>query len=395
MENIDNIRQLLDAMSEAAIAVAEGKVIYQNAASLELVGEAGGEEFRMLFPLGLPEELEESGVALAAPGRRRLFLRAAAYGGVKVYLLRRAPERWDAPMDPPLLYGLRTQLTNIKMAADRLSEAALESREEETLEVSSMLQHSCSQMTRLLQNAETILELEQGFPPQDAASIMNTAPVDLSALCHAEMEGLSYFMREHRIDMSLDCPQADILVGLTIRQCWVVVGNLLLNSLQHLPDGGSLRLRLRRENGCATLSIDDNGDGVSLEALGRLFGAEKKEPGQGLKLVTAAAARCAARSPSARIARSRSPSEPTASKSTSWLWRGSTVPSMRMNLPGSMYLRRTASSCAPPGVSCGTRAARGITTSMRPGSIRNRSDSSARASRLTVMSRLAERSARR
>ena len=108
MENIDNIRQLLDAMSEAAIAVAEGKVIYQNAASLELVGEAGGEEFRMLFPLGLPEELEESGVALAAPGRRRLFLRAAAYGGVKVYLLRRAPERWDAPMDPPLLYGLRT-----------------------------------------------------------------------------------------------------------------------------------------------------------------------------------------------------------------------------------------------------------------------------------------------
>ena len=31
---------------------------------------------------------------------------------------------------------------------------------------------------------------------------------------------------------------------------------------------------------------------MSLEALGRLFGAEKKEPGQGLKLVTAAAARC-------------------------------------------------------------------------------------------------------
>ena len=71
-------------------------------------------------------------------------------------------------------------------------------------------------------------------------------------------------------------------MGLTIRQCWVVVGNLLLNSLQHLPDGGSLRLRLRRENGCATLSIDDNGEGVSLEALGRLFGADKKEPGQGL-----------------------------------------------------------------------------------------------------------------
>lgn len=73
MEYIDNIRQLLDAMSEAAIAVAEGKVIYQNAASLELVGEAGGEEFRMLFPLGLPEELEESGVALAAPAGAGCF----------------------------------------------------------------------------------------------------------------------------------------------------------------------------------------------------------------------------------------------------------------------------------------------------------------------------------
>lgn len=37
----------------------------------------------------------------------------------------------------------------------------------------------------------------------------------------------------------------------------------------------------------------------------------------------------------------------------------------------------------------------GMTTSMRPGSIRNRSDNSSRASRLTVIRRLAERSARR
>lgn len=94
----------------------------------------------------------------------------------------------------------------------------------------------------------------------------------------------------------------------------------------------------------------------------------RSQPGQLRSAATAS--RCAAPSPSARIARSRSPSEPTASNSTLWLWRSSTVPSMRMNSAGNMYLRRTASSCAPAGGSCGTRAARGMTTSMRPGSIR-------------------------
>ena len=50
-----------------------------------------------------------------------------------------------------------------------------------------------------------------------------------------------------------------------------VITNLLANAIQHSPEAGEVRVSTRCENGSAILTVTDQGPGVSLEALPRIF----------------------------------------------------------------------------------------------------------------------------
>jgi signal transduction histidine kinase/DNA-binding NarL/FixJ family response regulator len=66
-----------------------------------------------------------------------------------------------------------------------------------------------------------------------------------------------------------------------------VLTNLVLNAVHAMPDGGSLTLAARKEEGCATLIIEDSGEGMSDEVRRRClepFYTTKGEEGSGLGL---------------------------------------------------------------------------------------------------------------
>ncbi len=50
-----------------------------------------------------------------------------------------------------------------------------------------------------------------------------------------------------------------------------VLFNLISNAVHYSPEGGRVRIRVRREGGCATVSVQDQGIGIDLEALPGLF----------------------------------------------------------------------------------------------------------------------------
>jgi signal transduction histidine kinase len=65
-----------------------------------------------------------------------------------------------------------------------------------------------------------------------------------------------------------------------------VLQNLLLNAIDAMPQGGTLTLRTRRENGTIRLEISDTGQGLTKEECSRLFTPyyTTKQHGTGLGL---------------------------------------------------------------------------------------------------------------
>jgi len=92
--------------------------------------------------------------------------------------------------------------------------------------------------------------------------------VDLSARLR---EAAAHFPSDPAHPVVLDVPDEPL-------PCWAdgervaeVVENLLSNAVKYSPDGGEVRLGVRRERDTAVVSVSDHGIGIAPEDLGRLF----------------------------------------------------------------------------------------------------------------------------
>ena len=92
--------------------------------------------------------------------------------------------------------------------------------------------------------------------------------VDLSARLR---EAAAHFPSDPAHPVVLDVPDEPL-------PCWAdgervaeVVENLLSNAVKYSPDGGEVRLGVRRERETAVVSVSDHGIGIAPEDLGRLF----------------------------------------------------------------------------------------------------------------------------
>lgn len=69
----------------------------------------------------------------------------------------------------------------------------------------------------------------------------------------------------------VDLPPNEVWVRCDALRLEQVLGNLLSNALKFSPDGGQVRVQLRRDNDEAVVSVEDSGVGISEEDQGRLF----------------------------------------------------------------------------------------------------------------------------
>jgi signal transduction histidine kinase len=72
-----------------------------------------------------------------------------------------------------------------------------------------------------------------------------------------------------RLQTEFDAGQKPI--NADAEQLWQAVLNLVRNSLEAMPSGGTLSISTRSENGQSVLRVADNGKGMNEEQLGQLF----------------------------------------------------------------------------------------------------------------------------
>ncbi|MCL2659305.1 MAG: ATP-binding protein [Acidobacteriaceae bacterium] len=94
---------------------------------------------------------------------------------------------------------------------------------------------------------------------------------DLRKVIHAVIELTAAEMHEYGVRVAVDLPPDAVLVRVDSELIRQALLNLLLNARQAMPEGGNIRVTLRREQPFAVLEISDEGVGIPAEVLPRIF----------------------------------------------------------------------------------------------------------------------------
>jgi two-component system OmpR family sensor kinase len=155
-------------------------------------------------------------------------------------------------------HELRRPLTVLRTNIDILSDPTLPSEERE-----GCLQEmgtEAENMSRLL--ADLLLLSREGR--QEVAR----APVDCSSICQHAAARLRAQDDRHELATEI---AGEVHVAGDEKRLGQMVWNLLANAAQYTPEGGHIKLRLRRLDGLARLEVEDTGIGISEEDLPHIF----------------------------------------------------------------------------------------------------------------------------
>ena len=166
-------------------------------------------------------------------------------------------------------HELRTPLAALKVHAQNAARATSAAEREASL--ARMLQG----IERAVQLAEQMLAYSRAAAPGDAA---RREHVPLQELAREAAEAVQPRAQERRcsLELALD---ADPAVDGERHKLLSLVTNLLDNAVRYGPEGGRVRLALRREGGAALLTVTDQGPGIPAQLRERVFESYYRIPG--------------------------------------------------------------------------------------------------------------------
>jgi signal transduction histidine kinase len=124
------------------------------------------------------------------------------------------------------------------------------------------IQRHLRMMESELNGANEIITNLLDFSRVRQPELMQTSAVDLvhDVLSRQDFRSIELVEEFHEVDLVVDPSQ--------IRQ---VVGNLVTNALQAMPEGGCLTIRIRRNGKSAYIDVTDTGHGISPDTLAKIF----------------------------------------------------------------------------------------------------------------------------
>ena len=162
-----------------------------------------------------------------------------------------------------LAHELRNPLAPIGNAIYILQRSA--PQEPVLVQMLNLMERQVRHMTRLVDDLLDVSRITQG------KINLRTEPVDLGELVtravETHMPAIS--ARKHRIEVQLPA-QPPRVRGDPVRLAQVV-GNLLNNAAKYTPDGGNIVVKLAEADGCACISVRDDGIGIESEYLAHVF----------------------------------------------------------------------------------------------------------------------------
>jgi len=271
---------LVESMIEGVIAAdGRGRIVTANGAARRLLGYAPDErlpDLPELFRVKAAREVVDVVLRGEPVQDRQLEMDALVFvmnarplpnGGAVLVLhdlteIRRL-ETVRRDFVANVSHELKTPLTSISGYAETLLGDSADP--ETTQRFLRTILSNARRMQRLVDDLLDLSRIEAGrWHP-------TLSEVDVGAAARESWAALATRAETHHIELALDIAPDASTVSADLDAVRQVLTNLMENSLRYTPDGGRITCITRRQNGAVTVSIRDNGAGITREHLPRIF----------------------------------------------------------------------------------------------------------------------------
>jgi signal transduction histidine kinase/FixJ family two-component response regulator len=212
---------------------------------------------------------------------RELRLRLKAH--VQLWRARQESRARDAFLSS-LGHELRTPITAIQLWAGSLRSGAL--NEGELQHAVDAITSSAHSQSRRIDDLLDLSRLTVG------TLVLNRSSVALSPLLENTRNELAPLATAKHIALQLELPQPLGNAEVDARRIRQVLSNLLSNAIKFTPAGGTVSVRAKRSGESIEIEVSDTGEGISPEAMHRLFerlsrgsaGESQRQTGLGIGL---------------------------------------------------------------------------------------------------------------
>ena len=266
-DQIELLEDLFALSRDAVLGVRDGCAVFCNEAARRLFGrEVRGAAVSELLPELAALPLGESAVTAAEAAGAVYTVTAVPQGDVTVLTLL-PPEQDPGALGASVLSPLRMSAFRLRMSLDALAERAGEGEDVRRAFHSYFeLLHRIEQLS----DAGMLSRKELGFRLQ---------PVELGRLVRDLTDSVAFFASRRASELSCAVPEEPCLVWADSQRLEELLLILLSNALKSTPEGGRIRVSLRRDGERFHLSVEDDGAGMSPRELSCAFSLrEDAEP---------------------------------------------------------------------------------------------------------------------
>lgn len=256
---------ILSLTSEAAVMVQRGIITYANPAAVNIAGsDIVGKSPRTIFGDEICGSQATSFVADIPINGTNCIVRISKhdYGTIIFF----SPDaNCNSILNEPFLCSMRNCLMLVEFSASQISQAAEDRGDEETLSRVRIISQNYYRMSRLISNANFIVNYEAGTIP------CAVSPVNISKICRDILEISKIFAPLPKIYSKLSGSNGDIVVNADRDLIKKLILNLLSNCLLHAQGLTKVVLYLYDLPDSVIISVSDNGKGIEKDDLITVF----------------------------------------------------------------------------------------------------------------------------
>lgn len=255
-----DVARLFSLSPEAVTALRDGKIVFANHAAERLFGgPVTGQRIHSLLP-GLEIALSEESFVTAVSRNGSDYAVTAVRWDELLVLTFRPMGEYSAAVGEAMLHRLRSEAFTLRFSLERtvMPEVQADPRGQQ-------LFHSYYRLMHLIDQLSDASALARG----ELTCRMQL--LDLRSLLTSLADSVGFFTRERGVEILCSAPEEPCCVTGSPERLEQLLLILLSNALLHTPAGGHVRLGLQPSGRQYVVSVDDDGEGMSQNAMAGAF----------------------------------------------------------------------------------------------------------------------------